>query len=85
MPSTKLHFSKAKRHQRIVIGQDSNKNDTWDYEQTHLDGKFYTKSKPKEAQDSDTRNATLAIRVITSLIQRIQVVIVPEGQELGLE
>ncbi|GJX22253.1 putative reverse transcriptase domain-containing protein [Tanacetum coccineum] len=70
MPSTKLHLSKAKRHQRIVIGQDSNKNDTRDYEQTHLDGKFYTKSKPKEAQDSDTRNATLAIRVITSLIQR---------------
>ncbi|GJV66381.1 reverse transcriptase domain-containing protein [Tanacetum coccineum] len=62
MPSTKLHLSKAKRHQRIVIGQDSNKNDTRDYEQTHLDGKFYTKSKPKEAQDSDTRNATLAIR-----------------------
>ncbi|GJS42270.1 hypothetical protein Tco_0567313 [Tanacetum coccineum] len=50
MPSTKLHLSKAKRHQRIVIGQDSNKNDTRDYEQTHLDGKFYTKSKPKEAQ-----------------------------------
>ncbi|GJX62098.1 hypothetical protein Tco_0294998 [Tanacetum coccineum] len=70
MPSTKLHLSKAKRHQRIVISQDSNKNDMRDYEQKHLDGKFYTESKPKEAQDSDTRNATLAIRVITSLIQR---------------
>ncbi|GJZ02692.1 hypothetical protein Tco_0520653 [Tanacetum coccineum] len=70
MPSTKLHLSKAKRQQRIVIGQDSNKNDTRDFEQTHLDGKFYTKSKSKEAQGSGTRNATLAIRVITSLIQR---------------
>ncbi|GJS98862.1 hypothetical protein Tco_0820032 [Tanacetum coccineum] len=72
MPSTKLHLSKAKRHQRIVIGQDSNKNDTRDFEQTHLDGKFYTKSKPKEAQGSDIRNATPAIRVITSLIQRFR-------------
>ncbi|GJX00915.1 hypothetical protein Tco_0184828 [Tanacetum coccineum] len=70
MPSTKLHLSKAKRQQRIVIGQDSNKNDMRDFEQTHLDGKIYTKSKSKEAQGSDTRNATLAIRVITSLIQR---------------
>ncbi|GJR64164.1 zf-CCHC domain-containing protein [Tanacetum coccineum] len=59
MPSTKLHFNKAKCHQRIVIGQDSNKNDTRDFEQTYLDGKFYTKSKPKEAQGSDTRNATM--------------------------
>ncbi|GJV74206.1 reverse transcriptase domain-containing protein [Tanacetum coccineum] len=69
MLNTKLHISKTKRHQRIVIGQDSNKNDTRDFEQTHLDGKCYTKSKPKEEQGSDTRNATLAIRVITSLIQ----------------
>ncbi|GJV51762.1 hypothetical protein Tco_1447503 [Tanacetum coccineum] len=71
MLKTKLHLSKMKRHQRIVIGQASNKNDTRDFEQTYLDGKFYTKSKPKEAQGSNTRNATLAIRVITSLIQRM--------------
>ncbi|GJR34791.1 RNA-directed DNA polymerase, eukaryota, reverse transcriptase zinc-binding domain protein [Tanacetum coccineum] len=41
----------------------ASRKDTRDFEQTHLDGKFFTKSKPKEAQGSDTRNATLAIRV----------------------
>ncbi|GKB03265.1 hypothetical protein Tco_0831354 [Tanacetum coccineum] len=63
---TKPQLGKTKRHQRVVIGQADNKNDTWSSKQTHLLMEFYTKARPKEAQELQRVGiASLAIRVLT--------------------
>ncbi|GJT23014.1 hypothetical protein Tco_0892951 [Tanacetum coccineum] len=64
MLSTKPQLGKTKRHQRVVIGQADNKNDTWSSKQTNQKMGFYTKERPKEAQELQRcRIASLAIRV----------------------
>ncbi|GKD01566.1 hypothetical protein Tco_1171840 [Tanacetum coccineum] len=63
LPSIEDRYQK-KHHQRVVIGQADNKNDTRDSKETHLKVGFYTKIRPKEAQELQRcRIASLAIRV----------------------
>ncbi|GJV30082.1 hypothetical protein Tco_1386530 [Tanacetum coccineum] len=62
--NTKLHAGKRIRHQALSLVKPGQGYGTWS--QGNTQGmEIFTKSFGKEAQASDTRIATLAIRVLT--------------------